>query len=289
MGNRTIRYSEIFYSLQGEGVYTGVPSTFIRLWGCNLHCDGFLQPDPTNPSTYIDIVRDPDLTYVNDIKELPPFKRGCDSAYSWNKHYRKLVKEGTAKEIIDLVLNELNTHSGACYPPHLVFTGGEPMLWQDQLVELMRKWQNHVGAYDSITIETNGTKPIKESLYGYASRPKTSNILWSVSPKLYNVSGEEKGFNPGAIASYNEAMRGNDLGQLKFVMNNNDDSWEELGEALFELEKHHVYWPVWIMPVGVTNKPGDPDTVAIVEKALKYGYNVSMRTHSYIWGSEVGR
>ena len=47
-----IAYSEIFHSIQGEGHYTGVPSSWLRFFLCNLQCDGFGQDDPTNPDTY---------------------------------------------------------------------------------------------------------------------------------------------------------------------------------------------------------------------------------------------
>lgn len=33
------KINEIFYSIQGEGCHTGVPSVFIRFSGCNLKCD----------------------------------------------------------------------------------------------------------------------------------------------------------------------------------------------------------------------------------------------------------
>ncbi len=36
--SKTYRINEIFYSLQGEGYFTGTPSVFIRFSGCNLHC-----------------------------------------------------------------------------------------------------------------------------------------------------------------------------------------------------------------------------------------------------------
>lgn len=34
----TFKINEIFYSLQGEGFWTGTPSVFIRFSGCNLRC-----------------------------------------------------------------------------------------------------------------------------------------------------------------------------------------------------------------------------------------------------------
>ncbi|HXO18171.1 MAG TPA: 7-carboxy-7-deazaguanine synthase QueE [Candidatus Dormibacteraeota bacterium] len=34
-----VQLSEIFYSIQGEGTWTGTPAVFVRLAGCNLACD----------------------------------------------------------------------------------------------------------------------------------------------------------------------------------------------------------------------------------------------------------
>ncbi len=34
----SLKVVSIFYSIQGEGSFTGTPSIFIRLWGCNLEC-----------------------------------------------------------------------------------------------------------------------------------------------------------------------------------------------------------------------------------------------------------
>ena len=39
-----LRYSEAFYSVQGEGRFVGVPSIFLRTFGCNFECAGFGQP-----------------------------------------------------------------------------------------------------------------------------------------------------------------------------------------------------------------------------------------------------
>ena len=34
-----LQLAEIFYSIQGEGAFTGAPAVFVRLAGCNLSCD----------------------------------------------------------------------------------------------------------------------------------------------------------------------------------------------------------------------------------------------------------
>ena len=38
-----IKYSEAFYSIQGEGRWVGTPSVFLRMFGCNFECRGFGQ------------------------------------------------------------------------------------------------------------------------------------------------------------------------------------------------------------------------------------------------------
>ena len=34
----TAKISEIFHSIQGEGIYQFVPQVFVRFWGCNINC-----------------------------------------------------------------------------------------------------------------------------------------------------------------------------------------------------------------------------------------------------------
>ncbi|OUU80567.1 MAG: 7-carboxy-7-deazaguanine synthase QueE [Gammaproteobacteria bacterium TMED78] len=38
MSSKKIKISEIFYSIQGEAIFTGIPTIFIRLSGCPLRC-----------------------------------------------------------------------------------------------------------------------------------------------------------------------------------------------------------------------------------------------------------
>ena len=94
-------YSEIFRSIQGEGHYTGVPTAWLRFFGCNLQCNGFGQENPKDPSTYKLPYEQIDVTNITSVEELPVFKYGCDSSYSWSKKFAKIQKKGTPEEVAE--------------------------------------------------------------------------------------------------------------------------------------------------------------------------------------------
>ena len=120
-------YSEIFYSMQGEGKYTGEPTAWLRFFLCNLQCDGFGQSDPTNPDTYVLPYQNIKVEDYKKIEDLPVFERGCDSSYSWSAKFKHLQHKETASEIAEKILDAIpnrNFNDNI----HMCFTGGEPMM-----------------------------------------------------------------------------------------------------------------------------------------------------------------
>lgn len=63
---------EIFRSIDGEGKYTGLPATFIRLFGCNLHCmyseNGCDTPYSLTGSDYTEMTIDEILNKLNELQ-----------------------------------------------------------------------------------------------------------------------------------------------------------------------------------------------------------------------------
>ena len=83
-----LKVSELFYSAQGEGRYVGVPSIFLRMFGCNFTCSGF-GCKPGERSTEADEVAKTVELYKT-FEELPLVNTGCDSYASWHPDFKHL-------------------------------------------------------------------------------------------------------------------------------------------------------------------------------------------------------
>lgn len=124
----TYPIAEIFHSLQGEGLFTGVPMMFCRLAGCNV--GKYESPVGSGP---LNVLRLHHLQHSICTSALGE-QFLCDTNY--------LKSESLATEEI-LV---------QCYEEHLCITGGEPLL--HDLVPLIREAQR---AGKMVHIETSGT------------------------------------------------------------------------------------------------------------------------------------
>lgn len=303
------RYSEIFgRTIQGEGQYTGVPTSWVRFYGCNLECNGFGQLEPTKPETYELPYQKIDLTDISHVEQLPVFPYGCDSSYSWSERYRHLAHLETAEQICqkieDVTKSEFNPEGKFLHPKtgqsiHMAFTGGEPIMSQHALVDIMRTFDSRNNTPKFITIETNGTRPLKKDFIEYFKKEwKGSEVFWSVSPKLFNTSGEKDAICPEIVLSYQNLETrwegigwgvGDVTGQLKFVVNGTDESWAEVESAIKQFRDAGVTWPVWIMPVGATKDEQESIQAKVAEQCFDRGYNFSARLHNWIFGNIIGK
>ena len=320
--NRKIKFSEIFGgnvgdkpTFQGEGKFTGVPSVWVRFFGCNFECRGFGQKNPADPSTYEFNYPDFDFSKIKSMEEVPMITTGCDSAYSWSSKFKHLAPDGTAEEVVALLEAKLNganfIHPKSGQDCHLVFTGGEPMLpgHQQSMADILKVFYEKKNWPLNITIETNATKkPVKAfedcfnpRSYFYIkdevvdpSVPKKDlpdyvpwKLFWSCSPKLY-TSGEkwENAIKPEVVKEYASISN---HGQLKYVCDGTDRCWDEVQRANDMYRDVGVFWPTWIMPVGADLEQQERNSAAISDEALRRGYNVASRVHCFVYGNQMGR
>tara|TARA_R100000027_G_scaffold66949_1_gene64023 strand:- start:2416 stop:3321 length:906 start_codon:yes stop_codon:yes gene_type:complete len=294
---RKYHYSEIFHSIQGEGHYTGVPTAWLRFFLCNLQCNGFGQVDPTDPSTYELPFEDFDVSSVKRVEDLPVWEKGCDSSYTWAKKFKGLMGHETptvlANKIVDVIKNDSNPEGKFLHPvskqhQHLCFTGGEPLMITAQAatVAIYKELEKQNNLPGSITYETNGTQTLKEPFKEWIKNCDTE-IFFSVSPKLFTVSGEktEKAIKPETVAEYHKLRK---TGQLKFVVGEKDREWDEMESAIEKFRNAGVEWPVWVMPTGAREEEQVAGAGKVAEKAFKKGYNVAARVHVYLFGNAIG-
>jgi 7-carboxy-7-deazaguanine synthase len=282
-----IKISELFYSIQGEGRYMGVPSVFLRTFGCNFKCQGFGMSRGELSAEAEDIAKAHKITPYADYKMLPLVSTGCDSYASWMPEFKDLSPMLTTDAIADRIM-EIIPH-GEWKDEHLVITGGEPLLgWQKAYPELLNNPK--MAGLKEITFETNGTMRLTKEFKTYLGMWQNQDhklereVTFSVSAKL-PCSGEpwDDAIKPDVVCNYETVG----TVYLKFVIATEQDFADaECAIAAYRAAgfKGHVY----LMPVGGVESVYSLNNRAVADMAMKAGLRYSDRLQVPLFKNEWG-
>lgn len=269
--------SELFYSLQGEGLRLGTPSIFLRLFGCNLKCEGYGMPKGEKSKERLDV----DPSKYKQYNDLPLVHTGCDSYASWDPKFKKLSKQLSVSEITQQ-MQSLLPNSKFSNQADLILTGGEPLLpgWQKRMIALFESCFDYYLDLRHITFETNGTQALTRELADYFYSYGSYEITFAISSKLPS-SGEshEEAFVPSAVREY---CRYSNNVFFKWVVSNPEDMEDALRYRDLWY-KEGVNIPIYLMPAGGTNIGYDRNKLWVAEEALKNGFRFSPRLQVDLW------
>jgi 7-carboxy-7-deazaguanine synthase len=186
----------------------------------------------------------------------------CDSIEVWKKGIKTTFEDVFDPLDIERLKNGV----------HLVITGGEPMLHQNQIIEFFKWFREEHGFKPYIEVETNGTVLPERALYLYINQ-------WNVSPKLLN-SGEDfdKRFNLQVLKTLNGTNS-----MFKFVIKNELDVIEIFTNYGF-LKKQKIY----LMPAGATQEELNAVRTDVIELCKKYILKYTERLHIVAWNKKTG-
>jgi organic radical activating enzyme len=293
-----ITYTEIFYSLQGEGKWAGVPSVFFRTFGCNFRCKKFGRPrDETieghNPEV-VEILRmvEADPERYREFKDLPLVTTGCDTYASIYPEFKRFNDQDDVATIVDrmhALIPGNKWDQGWNDDVHLVVTRGEPLLAYQKLYPEMIELCRDRGL-KNLTFETNGSQHLYPEVRDYLFEEFTRNgrdydrLTFSVSPKL-PCSGEswERAINPKIIKEYE--MVG--FTYVKFVVATRQDV-EDAQRAVDEFREAGFGGPIYLMPVGGVPQVYNLNTQEVATLAMERGWRYSPRLQVDIWRNAWG-
>jgi 7-carboxy-7-deazaguanine synthase len=283
--------SSDFYTVQGEGISSGIPSYFVRLGICNLTCG--MSRAFTNMLLKEQSLEDGEI-FEGDLHKEGKATWTCDSTSQWlwrgeDKEFQYLLDRFKEEGVYDDILNGF---------VHVIWTGGEPTIkgHQEAIVNFFQYWidqdpsvKNNFTKYDLITgestevrktvafneIETNGTNYIDEPLFTYLDQI-------NCSPKLANSGMTEKQrIVPEAI----ERIKQHRNYQFKFVISTEDDVKEMFRDFII---------PFNIPLKNVVCMPGLDDaanfeerTQFCLEMAKKYRFRGLTRLHIAAWNKTL--
>ena len=266
--------SSDFYTIQGEGISSGIPSYFVRLGICNLTCG--MSRKFTNQLEKEQKLEDGEI-FVGDLHEQGLATWTCDSTSQWlwrgeDKEFQYLIDRWKEEGVYDYIKD------GSV---HIIWTGGEPTIkgHQESIINFTNYWMSRYldrnDVHPFYEIETNGTIVIDVKLF---------NMLDQIncSPKLSNSGMTEKQrIVPEAI----ERIKQHKNYQFKFVISTEDD--------VLELFRDFVV-PFKIPLKNVVCMPGLDDaadfeerTRFVMEMAKKYRFRGLTRLHIAAWNKTL--
>jgi organic radical activating enzyme len=228
---------KIFYTIEGEGEYIGKPSVFMRLSMCNLTCKGFASADSPN---------------------------GCDSFISWS-----VKNKMSFDQVFDyMTQNRYQCHlkDGAIWK----ITGGEPLIQQKTLLELVDQYIFRFGYVPKIDFETNAT-----IMPDY--QWKDWNATFTTSPKLSNNGDPvEKRYKPEVLKWHAQNRSG-----FKFVVNSEQEVNEIIEKYVFNCNVPRDR--IWLMPCCGSREEHTKKAHIVAELCKKHNFNFSPRLQLVIW------
>jgi organic radical activating enzyme len=277
-----IKIAELFYSIQGEGRYMGVPSVFLRTFGCNFKCQGFGMPRGELSKEADELA---EVSHMFDKYEsLPLVSTGCDSYASWHPSFKDLSPMLTTDAIAERIMEIIPF--GEWKEEHLVITGGEPLLgWQRAYPDLLS--HPKMLSLKELTFETNGTQKLSTELKDYLGtwgKGIAREVTFSVSAKL-PCSGEkwEDAICPEVVREYEEVG----TAYLKFVIATEQD-FADAECAIGAYRAAGFTGDVYLMPVGGVENVYAMNNKNVALLAMKHGLRYSDRLQVPLFKNEWG-
>lgn len=266
---RYMHISETFYSVQGEGVFSGRPSWFIRLAGCPIAC------------AWCDTTE----TWKRSM-EAVPLTTDCFAAWA-NRTINAIYPTITVRDW------RSTKKLRYARPARIVFTGGEP-LWASNR-KSVEFWLSHnpseLTPWDScdVEIETAG-------VHGPLSVQNAVGARWRV---FYTVSPKPPSAYAKGILSpreYVDLWKGQhpQTLQWKFPLAVKDGEVDQ-SDASFIFDVVSAYleesgWPLAfsVMPVCSSRESLTAASEAVARFCLDYGFNFSSRLQLAVWDQATG-
>lgn len=178
---------------------------------------------------------------------------------------------------------------------HVVITGGEPLLYSEELEDLI--WDLRGVRYVHVTIETNGTlPPLKIPYVFYSVSPKLSTAVAKPGQEVTLPGGIKHTFSQEEVDRFNKirinpenlsefALKPEDYYQFKFVYTS-PESVDEIKSIIKSLNVSVDPANIYLMPEGDVESKLQKKRQECVEACLENGWTYTDRIHILIWGDK---